>query len=437
MDEYDIASIASNGFVYVEIRKGMYGLKEAGIIAFNRLVKNLAPHGYQPCKHTPGLWTHNTRQIMFTLAVDDFGIKYFKKEDAQHLFDALKTNYEISTDWTGRNYCGLTIDWNYSAGYVDISMPGYIVEALRKFQHQPSKHSQHAPHKWTTPVYGQKIQYALPPSSLPILDAMGIKRIQSINGTFLYYARAVDPCMLPAINEISTQQAQPTSDTNAKVQMLMDYAHTYPNATIRYHASDMQLHVDSDAAYLVLPKARSRGAGHFYLSNHTPPGIAIPTPPPNGPILTECFTIRNVMTSAAEAETGTLHHNGIAAVPLRITLDELHHKQGPTYIKTDNDTAKGFLTSSIRKKRSKAWDMRYHWMKEKIKDSIFGVYWDKGTNNLGDYFTKHHPPAHHKRTRPIYVIDPKKPLCSSAQSLVRGCVATVRSGLQPDTPIHA
>ena len=236
---------------------------------------------------------------MFTLAVGDFGIKYFKKEDAQHLFDALKNNYEISTVWTGRNGCGLTIDWNYSAGYVDISIPGYIVEALRKFQHQPSNHSQHAPHKWTTPVYGQKIQYALPPSSLPMLDAMGIKIIQSINGTFLYYARADDPCMLPAINEISTQQVQPTAHTNAKVQMLMDYAHTYRNATIRYHASDMHLYVYSDAAYLVLPKVRSCGAGYFYLSNHTHPGIAIPTPPPNGPILTECFTIHNIMTSAA------------------------------------------------------------------------------------------------------------------------------------------
>ena len=434
MDEYNIQDIQSNGFVYVEIRKGMYGLKEAGIIAFKRLVEKLAPHGYHPCKHTPGLWTHTTRQIMFTLAVDDFGIKYFKREDAQHLFNALQENYTITTDWTGKNYCGLTIDWQYDKGYVDISMPNYIVDALQKFQHQPPKHPQHAPHKWTTPAYGQKIQYALPPSSLPILDSKGVKRIQSINGTFLYYGRAVDPCMLPAINEISTQQSHPTTDTNAKAKMLMDYAHTYPNATIRYKASDMQLHVDSDAAYLVLPKARSRGAGHFYLSSTTPPGTSIPQPPPNGPILTECVTLRNVMTSAAEAETGTLHHNGIAAIPIRVTLGELNHPQGPTYFKTDNDTAKGFLTSTIRKKRSKAWDMKYHWMKEKIKDNFFQVYWDKGVNNQGDYFTKHHPPAHHRRMRPAYVHDPKPQLCSSTQSLVRGCVNTILSGLQPDIP---
>ena len=53
MDEYNIQDIQSNGFVYVEIRKGMYGLKEAGIIAFKRLVEKLVPHGYHPCNTWP------------------------------------------------------------------------------------------------------------------------------------------------------------------------------------------------------------------------------------------------------------------------------------------------------------------------------------------------------------------------------------------------
>ena len=47
----------------------------------------------------------------------------------------------------------------------------------------------------------------------------------------------------------------------------MDYVYTYPNTFIRYYASDMVLHVDSDAAYLVAPRARSRVAGYFYMGN--------------------------------------------------------------------------------------------------------------------------------------------------------------------------
>ena len=38
--------ISANGLVYLEICKGMYGLKEAGVLTLNQLVKSLAPHGY-------------------------------------------------------------------------------------------------------------------------------------------------------------------------------------------------------------------------------------------------------------------------------------------------------------------------------------------------------------------------------------------------------
>ena len=76
-------------------------------------------------------------------------------------------------------------------------------------------------------------------------------------GSFLYFARAVDNTILPAINDIAAQQAKPTENTLKKIQMLMDYVNTYPNPKIHFYASDMILHVDSDAAYLVGPKAKS------------------------------------------------------------------------------------------------------------------------------------------------------------------------------------
>ena len=303
-------------------------------------------------------------------------------------------------------------------------MPTYIEKALQKFQHTPPKRPQHAPHQWIKPKFGQKVQYALPPSSLPILDKKGTQRIQAINGTFLYYGRGVDPCILPACNEIGTQQSAPTMRTHAATNMLMDYLCTYPSATIRYHASDMCLHIDSDAAYLVLPKARSRGAGHFFLSDRPSPSNIKPSPTPNGPILTECQTLRNVMASAAEAETQMIFHCGRAAVPIRTTLAEMGHPQPPSTIKTDNSTAYGILTSTIRQKRSKAFDMKIYWMKDRIQLGEFIIYWDKGTNNWADYFTKHHPPCHHRLMRPKYLHIPKQSL-SSAQTLVQGCVEAV------------
>ena len=54
-------------------------------------------------------------------------------------------------------------------------MPGYIVEALHKFQHPDPKKPQYAPHAWLHPTYGQKVQYTLPPETLPVIDKKGTK----------------------------------------------------------------------------------------------------------------------------------------------------------------------------------------------------------------------------------------------------------------------
>ena len=100
--------------------------------------------------------------------------------------------------------------------------------------------------------------------------------------------------------------------------MLLDYAATYPNAKVRFHKSDMILHVDSDAAYLVQPNARIRIAGSFKLNCKPPPAPLILRPKPNAPILTECKTLRHVVASSAKAETGGIsimlrqsYHSGL------------------------------------------------------------------------------------------------------------------------------
>jgi hypothetical protein len=68
-------------------------------------------------------------------------------------------------------YCGLTLDWHYDTGYVDVSMPGYINRALKKFNHSAPLRDQHAPHKWIEPAYGsQKPQSPTPESTAQPLD---------------------------------------------------------------------------------------------------------------------------------------------------------------------------------------------------------------------------------------------------------------------------
>ena len=75
---------------------------------------------------------------------------------------------------------------------------------------------------WVTPVYGSRQQQTPNETSkTPLLDKDGTQRVQSIAKTFLHYGRAVEPCILPALNLIASEQAKPTTDTEIKCDMLM------------------------------------------------------------------------------------------------------------------------------------------------------------------------------------------------------------------------
>ena len=81
--------MAAYVYVYMEIRKIMAGLKKARRLARDRLTKNLARNGYTTVPHTPYLWLHLTSDLIFYLVIDDFVIKYTRKEDAGHLLKFL------------------------------------------------------------------------------------------------------------------------------------------------------------------------------------------------------------------------------------------------------------------------------------------------------------------------------------------------------------
>jgi hypothetical protein len=154
----------------------------------------------------------------------------------------------------------------------------------------------------------------------------------------LYYARAVDPTVLMSLNDIVTEQTKVTAKTQAATNHLLDYLVTHPNATIRYHASDMILHIHSDASYLSVSDARSRLGGLFFLGNNPPERDKL-----NGSILNVAAVIKNVVASAAESEVGACFHNAQSGAPLRVTLTELGHIQPPTHLRTDKSTAFGIL----------------------------------------------------------------------------------------------
>jgi len=128
---YNVSAYCVNGKVLVKITKGIYGLPQAALLAKQRLDELLAAHGYLETP-TLCLYKHVSRPIMFTLVVDDFGIKSHGQEHLDHLLNTLRTIYTIKTG-DGTKYLGLTLEWDYKHRTVAKSMPGHLAKNLKRF----------------------------------------------------------------------------------------------------------------------------------------------------------------------------------------------------------------------------------------------------------------------------------------------------------------
>eukprot|EP00804_Cyclotella_cryptica_P017258 CCRYP_016817-RA/>CCRYP_016817-RA protein AED:0.28 eAED:0.28 QI:0/0/0/1/0/0/5/0/734 len=172
IQEYSLHDFAHNGYVYFKVTKGFYGLKQAGKLSNDLLTQRLEMHGYYQCATTPSLWRHKWRPVMLVLIVDDFGIQYSDRRHAEHLLQALQQHYTVTTDRTGTKFAGIDIN---------TTIPDHL-----------------APHKHREIIYGAKEQLLPDNNTSPPLDAAGIKRIQGIVGSLLFYTRAVDNKLLVA-----------------------------------------------------------------------------------------------------------------------------------------------------------------------------------------------------------------------------------------------
>ena len=194
----------------------MYGLPQAGLLAQQRLVKHLALHGYTETP-TPCLFRHATNGTTFALVVDDFGIKYKSDEGAAHLIHTLQLLYEIKIDYTGRTDVGFTITFDRTARTASLAMPGYIAKVLRRFN-IPSTARASTPAIYLPPSYGNPTQTPSVDSTATLSPA-AVKTLQEQVGCLLYYARSVDPTILPAVTTISL----------SPMTRLLHYCAQYPN----------------------------------------------------------------------------------------------------------------------------------------------------------------------------------------------------------------
>ena len=224
--EYKLNDIATNGAVHIMIMRGMYGLPQAGLLANELLEKRLNKAGYRQSKLVPGLWKHDWRPVQFTLVVDDFGVKYVGKAHAEHLKKTLESSYGVTTEWEGKRYIGITLDWDYKRRRVHLAMPGYVKKALLQFKHEMNKRKQNQPFPAAEINYGAKKQYATKESTAPPLDTKGKRFMQQVCDKLLFLGQAVDSTLLHPVSATTSQSAKPTEDTMQHTKQLLDYIAT-------------------------------------------------------------------------------------------------------------------------------------------------------------------------------------------------------------------
>jgi hypothetical protein len=213
-----------------------------------------------------------------------------------HLVNVLKEHHTVAIDMMGSFFRGIHLTWNYMLGHVDCHMPGYINNALIKYQHPKPVSPQHAPNKAAPIQYGTWVQKVEVNTTQP-LSPKEIKRVQDIVGTLLYYAQAVDPTLLAALSAIAARQSNGTRAVADACHQLLSCIVTHLNAGIWYKACNMVLSVHTDMSYPSQPGSKSQAAGHFYLSNCNYKDFN------NGAILTLSTIIKHIMSSASKAES--------------------------------------------------------------------------------------------------------------------------------------
>ena len=119
----------------MRVEKGVYGLKQAGIIANHELVKHMSPFRYNTVQHSPDLWVHDSRKRLFSIVVDDLCDQYCSTEDADYFFKGLRAKYIITVDMEATVYIGIKLKWDYVHRSVTLSIPSYVRKTFHILQH--------------------------------------------------------------------------------------------------------------------------------------------------------------------------------------------------------------------------------------------------------------------------------------------------------------
>jgi hypothetical protein len=219
-----------------------------------------------------------------------------------------------------------------------------------------------------------------------------------------------------------------------KCKQLLDYLASHPNASVRFHASNMILNIHSNALYLSKLNTHSLACRHFFMGWKPDPTKPIKL---NGTFFILCAILRFVVVSTAEAKLGALFLNCKPATIFCLTLEEMGYPQPPTPINCDNSTAIGIANNTVKRRQSRSMEIQFFWVADAVSQKKFDIEYFPGKESLADYQSKNHTGAHHVAVHPWYLHEPtsvhKLPRACKPSTL-KGCVGTLPDGYVRTNP---
>jgi hypothetical protein len=365
----------------------LFGLKNAGKLSKDKLDLHLAGDGYKEDAIVPGIYKHETNDIVFIVVVDDFSVLCATLACKQHFLDTLKRGkYTITVDEEGKKFLGMTV--HRFPDRVELSLDGYVDKLLKRFEHLGIMPCD-SPAIYHAPEYGSTKPQLVREDTSGDLSDSEVTELQAIIGAVLYYGRAVDHTVRTAVSIMAHDLAARKQSMYGKARRLLGYLKKFPDNRLVFRKSDMVFGMHVDASYLNASKAGSRVGAHGSWGNND--GSLI-----NGATSIVCGVLDVVVGSILEAEYSACFMGGKQAVWMRQIGRALGCPQkGPTILRCDNSCAVGLANDEIKFSQSKAIDMRWHWIRCRVRQGQFKIIWIPSHDNLADFFTKAIPVHEH------------------------------------------
>jgi hypothetical protein len=432
LDRRNLRQYIDKGQILLLVTRSIYGLRQAGRLSKERLDGFLAAGGYLEDELVPCVYRHASNGVVFCLVVDDFAVRHHGPAGKEHLLKTLgDAGYLLKIDHEGKKFVGLTIAYNRSARYIDISMPDYVPKMLKRFSHRRIS-PQPSPILYSPPVYGAKAQLTAPVDDSTTLSSADALEVQQIVGCGMWYARMTDSPTLTAVSILATEQAARRSSILPKVDRYLGHLMQQPSNVIRFHASDMRYYAYGDVSHNSVSHGRSRAGGYGFFGWQDDPHRL------NGAVFTMSSVLDVVTSSACEGEYGAAYMVARNAVWIRTVARALGYPQGPTVILCDNTCAVGLASDTLKTAKTKAIDLRFHWLRDRVRQQQFNIVWVPSDANIADFFTKALPIHEHIRRLHQLVANNVSPVRNPTRALrsaiYRGSAQPKSSAAQSTPP---